>query len=68
MMRVRKSAPPSAVGGLEGIDKRVGSREKKESNGFNGFSKGYLPLEAIHNLASEVGLKLSPCFSSSRVT
>jgi hypothetical protein len=30
MMRVRKSAPPSAVGGLEGIDKRVGSWGKKK--------------------------------------
>jgi len=30
MMRVRKADPPSAVGGLEGIDKRVGSRGKKE--------------------------------------
>jgi len=26
--------PPSTVGGLEGIDKRVGSRGKKESNGL----------------------------------
>jgi len=33
MMRVRKADPPSTVGGLEGIDKRVGSRGKKESNG-----------------------------------
>jgi hypothetical protein len=26
--------PPSAVGGLEGVEKRVGSRGKKESNGL----------------------------------
>jgi len=26
--------PPSAVGGLVGIDKRVGRRGKKESNGL----------------------------------
>jgi hypothetical protein len=30
MMRVRKADPPIAVGGLEGIDKRVGSRGKKK--------------------------------------
>jgi len=30
MMRVRKADPPSAVGGLEGIDKRVGSWGKKK--------------------------------------
>jgi hypothetical protein len=34
MMRVRNAAPPSTVGGLEGIDKRVGSRGKKESKGL----------------------------------
>jgi len=34
MMRVRNADPPSAVGGSEGIDKRVGSRGKKESNGL----------------------------------
>jgi len=40
MMRVRKADPPSAVGGLKGIDKRVGSwgkkkkeKEKEESRG-----------------------------------
>ena len=26
---------PSAVGGLEGVEKRVGSRGKKESKGLN---------------------------------
>ena len=30
-----KATPPSAVSGLEGIDKRVGSRGKKESKGLN---------------------------------
>ncbi len=34
MMRVRKADPPSTVGGLEGIDKRVRSRGKKESKGL----------------------------------
>ena len=29
MVKVRKADPPSAVGGLEGIDKRVGSWGKK---------------------------------------
>jgi len=31
MMRVRKADPPSAVGGLKGIDKRVGSWGKKKN-------------------------------------
>ena len=30
MMRVKKSDPPSAMDGLEGIDKRVGSWGKKK--------------------------------------
>ena len=67
MMRVRNADPPSTVGGLEGIDKRVGSRGKKKAKA-KGCSWVYFPLEAIHNLASEVGLKPSPGFSSSRVT
>jgi hypothetical protein len=31
MMRVRKADPPSTVGGLKGIEKRVGSWGKKKN-------------------------------------
>jgi hypothetical protein len=29
MRRVRKADPPSAVGGLDGIEKRLGGRKRK---------------------------------------
>jgi len=48
-----KADPPSAVGGLEGIDKRVGSRGKKKK------AKEKVYKRRQTHLAQWVGLKLA---------
>ena len=58
---------PAQWVGLKALIRGLGVGGKRKQR-LNGCSCGYLPLEAIHNLASEVGLKPSPGFSSSRVT
>ena len=56
-MRNKKADPPSTVGGLEGIDKRVGSWGKKKKKRKKAKGTGRAPAD-LHAPLNKTGLVL----------
>ena len=56
-MRGKERDPPSAVGGLKGIEKRVGSWGKKKKKKEKEKGEGRAPADLHPPLNKNVGLK-----------